>query len=77
MDIITRYVTTLDPSIIKQIKYSNKKKGFIKRVNLLTVAMEGDKNLFAEIRKMKHAVKLESTSIDGHQGDANIAQHFL
>jgi len=42
----------------KSIKYNNGIKDLIKRINFLNATMEGDRNLFTEIRKIMHIVKL-------------------
>ena len=60
----------------KSIKYINKNIDLVKRVSLLNVAVQGGNNLFTEIHKIKHAVKLVSTPIDGQRGDSNIAECF-
>jgi len=60
----------------KAVKYINKNKELIKRVNFLDATIKGDKNLFSEIRKIKQGSKVVSNTIDGHDDNDNIAGVF-
>lgn len=60
----------------KAVKYINKNKEYIKRCNFLNASLQGDKNLFKEIRKTKQNNKIVSNCIDGLQDNGHIANHF-